>query len=145
MSISRPQAQLSSHPPLISSAGTEHNQMLNSIGASAVSASLASSDFVKTFLKKDLQLQRLSVFDEKPLTFNSWKSSFKSVVDELDLTSKEEVDLLINHLGSESKNYAKNIAAASATSELALNRIWSRLEDRFASPEQLIVRISGAY
>ncbi|XP_060562315.1 uncharacterized protein LOC132721944, partial [Ruditapes philippinarum] len=57
-------------------------------------------------LKKDLQLSRLTHFDDKPETFLSWKASFNNIASSLELSHHEEIDLLVKYLGPESRKFA---------------------------------------
>lgn len=89
-------------------------------------------------MKKDLLLSRLCKYDDSPGYFLAWKASFQNVMHELDVTPAEEVDLLVKWLGPESSKQALSIRAANAANpELGVSRIWSRLDDRFGSPEMV--------
>lgn len=93
-------------------------------------------DFSKILLKKDLALNRLTMFDDRPEYYYVWKSAFKRVVTELGVSPSEEIDLLIKHLGPNSRQHAISIRAANMNNpRLGVERIWERLDDRFASPE----------
>ncbi|XP_070198818.1 uncharacterized protein [Littorina saxatilis] len=90
----------------------------------------------KFLLKKDLLLNRLSVFNEEPGAFPAWKISFKSVMVELGTTPQEELDLLVKYLGPESGRYARSMQSSSAGNPRnGLQLLWERLEERFGSPE----------
>ncbi|XP_056003003.1 uncharacterized protein LOC130049441 [Ostrea edulis] len=87
-------------------------------------------------MKKDLLLSRLCRYDDSPGYFLAWKASFQNVMRELDVTPAEEIDLLVKWLGPESSKQALSIRAANAASpDQGVIRIWSRLDDRFGSPE----------
>ena len=60
-------------------------------------------------LKKDLLLSRFVPFSDRPETYIAWKASFTSIVRELNVTSFEEMDLLVKWLGPESKRFASSI------------------------------------
>lgn len=49
-------------------------------------------------------------FDDHPENYWAWKTSFQSVIDELALTPREELDLLIKWLRPVSKEQAKIIS-----------------------------------
>ena len=68
------------------------------------------SDFTKFLLRKDILTSRLSVFSDKPS--QSWKSTFKSVVQEIGASEAEETDLLIKWLGHSSKKQALCLTSA---------------------------------
>jgi hypothetical protein len=96
------------------------------------------SELTKFIVKKDLVLSRLTKFDDTPEYFPVWRSTFHNVMSELGVTPVEEMDLLIKYLGPESVIQAKRIRAANARDPLrGLQRIWERMEDRFALPEMV--------
>ena len=95
-------------------------------------------DWTTLLLKKELLLNRISNFNDSPETYISWKESFSRTIRQLALTPAEEVDLLIKHLGSESKKQAVSIKSANPrSSENALRRIWERLDNRYGTPEMV--------
>ena len=66
----------------------------------------------------------------------AWKTSFQSVIDELTLTPREELDLLIKWPGPASEEQAKRICALhSHSSAPGLNMVWQRLEETYGTPE----------
>jgi hypothetical protein len=96
------------------------------------------SVLTKYIMKKDLLLSRLSNFDDKAERYVSWKNSFNNITREMDLTSTEEVDLLLRYLGPDSKRQATSIRIANSHDDCgALEKIWSRLDQRFGAPEQV--------
>ena len=56
---------------------------------------------IKFLLGKDLTLSRLSVFNDKPENYITWKSSFSEVINEMGVSKSEEIDLLVKWLGVE--------------------------------------------
>lgn len=98
---------------------------------------LGYSDFTKYLLRKDLLLQRLTTFDDKPETFSMWKASFQSVTKELGVTANEEFDLLFKWLGPESKKHALSIRASNPNPARGLERLWERLHERYGCPEMV--------
>lgn len=94
------------------------------------------NEFSKFMIKKDLLLSRLTKYDDKPDMYIAWKSSFKNVMSELNVSPAEEVDLLVKWLGPNSSNQALRIRASNTVDpSQCLQKIWSRLEDRFGCPE----------
>ena len=95
-------------------------------------------EFSKFLVKKDLLLSRLSKFDDKPEFYAIWKTSFINIMEELDVTPMEEMDLLVKYLGPVSSHYAISLRAANATQpQRCLVRIWERLDERFACPNMV--------
>ena len=94
------------------------------------------SDFTKFVMRKELSLSRLSKFDDNPEHYNVWRDGFSKVVEELEVCCEEEMDLLIKYLGPESKKWALSIRSSNVDNPgRGRDRIWARLNDRFASPE----------
>ncbi|KAK3088225.1 hypothetical protein FSP39_016350 [Pinctada imbricata] len=96
------------------------------------------TDFTRYLLKKDLLLSRLTCFDDKPENYRTWKVSFKTVMNELNVSSLEELDMLVKWTGPESKKQVLNIKAANVENPIVgLTKAWNRLEERYGCPEML--------
>lgn len=67
-----------------------HSQLHSTVQDDSVLGGL-----VQFLLKKDFLLTRLSKFNDSPETFIVWKTSFKSIVNERNVTPFEEMDLLV--------------------------------------------------
>ena len=100
--------------------------------------STLANDLTKFLLKKDLLLSRLSYFTDHPESYAVWKTSFQGIVEELDCTPVEELDLLVKWLGPESKKYAMSICTSNANCpSRGLQRLWERLDERYGCPEMV--------
>ncbi|XP_052817602.1 uncharacterized protein LOC128243724 isoform X1 [Mya arenaria] len=98
----------------------------------------AGQDLARYLMKKDLMVQRLSKFDDCPENFSVWRSTFRSVVDELCLNPSEEFDLLLKWLGPESRKSAVSLRAANTNDPAkGIERHWYRLHERYGSPEMV--------
>ena len=98
----------------------------------------AMSDITKFMLRKDFLLTRFSHFDDNPESFASWRASFQSITQELDVSAFEEMDLLVKWLGPESSKFARSLRAANAHDLTAgVQRIWERLDARYGRPEMV--------
>lgn len=95
----------------------------------------------KFLMRKDLLLSRLTKFDDRSEYFDAWRLSFKNIVYELELSSLEELELLGKWLGPESSKYAQSIRVANADPDTACEKLWERLEDRYARPEMVEVAL----
>ena len=90
-------------------------------------------------LRKDLILTRLTTFNDCCENYQAWKMSFQSVANDMDLTCPEEIDLLVKHLGANSKRYALSLRTAYLHNpEEALSHIWKRLNERFGTAESVL-------
>nr|XP_027232691.1 uncharacterized protein LOC113824143 [Penaeus vannamei] len=87
-------------------------------------------------LKKELSLARFSPFDDRPESYVPWKTTFQQTIQDLHVTSLEEVDLLLRWLGPESSKFAQSIRTSNIHDpSKCIKLIWKRLEDRYGSPE----------
>lgn len=97
------------------------------------------SDFHNFLLKKDLIMNRFTSFNGDPATYSVWKASFKSIVDDLNVTPREETDLLVKWLGKESSKQALSLRTANIHNPVGgLRRIWDRLDERYGAPELIM-------
>ena len=80
-------------------------------------------------LKKDLQLSRFITFNDQPESYPVWKASFKNIANELNVNSREELDLLVKYLGPESTKQAMGIRIDNADNpDTCVKKVWERLE-----------------
>lgn len=116
-----------------------------------------SEEFSKFMVKKHMLLKRIHEFNDIPEFFGSWKNTFLNIVHERNLSQAEEVDLLVQfigpdskktalssrtvylfvkYLGPDSKKAAPSIQSANySDTRRAKERIWQRLNERYARPE----------
>lgn len=93
-------------------------------------------DVAKYLMRREVITSGLMEFDDHPENYWAWKTSFQSVIDELALRPREELDLLIKWLGPASKEQAKRIRAIhSHNSAAGLDMVWQRLEETYGTPE----------
>jgi hypothetical protein len=96
------------------------------------------SEFSRFLLKKDLMMSRLRNFDDKSESFVAWKVTFQNVTKELDVSTDEEIDLLIKFLSPESSRHANSIKTANYHNpDRCCHRIWERLNDKYGSQEMV--------
>ncbi|KAK3107001.1 hypothetical protein FSP39_004706 [Pinctada imbricata] len=115
--------------PLDASAPTQ-NVMTPSAPRSVV------HDLTSFLLKKDLLTSRFISFNDQPMAFAAWKTSFQAILLELQASPGEELDLLIKWLGTESKRFATSMKTANPKDpQRAVRLIWQRLQERYGSPE----------
>jgi len=96
------------------------------------------SDLTKFLLKKDLLYSRITSFNDQPENYNSWRQTFKAVMSEISASPSEEIDMLIKWLGPTSKRQALSLKSAYITDPVeGLNKVWTRLDERFGSPESV--------
>ncbi|XP_071152766.1 uncharacterized protein [Mytilus edulis] len=102
------------------------------------------SEITRFLLRKDLLFSRLTNFNDQAGFFHTWKSSFKNVIDELQVSDSEQIDLLIKWLGPESGKHAMSIRASNANNPTrGLQRLWQRLDERYGAPEMLEASITS--
>ena len=94
------------------------------------------NDLTSFLLRKELLLSRFQPFNDDPSTYQAWKISFNNTLKEISLHPQERLDILINHLSSDSKRQALSISTSNAgRPDKALLIIWQRLDERFGAPE----------
>ena len=65
-------------------------------------------DWTSLFQCRELLLSRISSFNDRPEYIVTWKTIFKDIVDELGLSPRKEIDLLIKWLDAERKTGNKS-------------------------------------
>ncbi|XP_026119086.1 uncharacterized protein LOC113098285 [Carassius auratus] len=95
-------------------------------------------DLAKYLARTQLVSAGLTYFDDKPINYWAWKSSFQGAISGLGLSPAEELDLLIKYLGKESSEHARRLKAVNIRSPAAaLIMTWQRLEEIYGSPEAI--------
>ncbi|MES9884416.1 MAG: hypothetical protein ABW185_26515, partial [Sedimenticola sp.] len=94
------------------------------------------SEFSKYLVKRELLITRFICFNDQPESFPVWRASFAGLLSELDVTPREELDLLVMYLGPKLSIQSLRNANASNPSN-AVTRIWARLEERYGRPEMV--------
>ena len=80
------------------------------------------TELAKFLARSHLVTGGLNKYDDRPENYLSWKSTFLSTIEGLDLTTNEEIDLLIKWLGEQARRIKDvNIRCTAA----GLNMIWS--------------------
>ena len=120
-----------------SNVNEEHNPThLNPGAKEFVPQVTVASELSSFLLKKDLLFSRLTKFDDRPENYPVWKATFQSVVRELDIGVREELDLLVKWLGHDSVKYAVSARASSSFSPTSgVKKLWDRLDERYGAPE----------
>lgn len=94
------------------------------------------NDFVRYLARRELVTTGLIQFNDQPYSYKAWKRSFRNTVRGLDLSSSEEMDLLVKWLGKESAEHAKRIRAVHVNfPDRGLRMIWNRLDTFYGAPE----------
>ena len=97
------------------------------------------TELTKFIMKKDLIHARFSHFNDKPERYLMWKTGFKNIIRELEVSPTEELDLLCRWLGPESSVQASSLRAAHCSNEQeAVVKIWDRLDKRYGAPELVV-------
>ncbi|XP_026184221.1 uncharacterized protein LOC113143018 [Mastacembelus armatus] len=95
-------------------------------------------DFARYLIRKELVSTGLLQFDDKPENYWAWKASFISATKDLNLSAREELDLLTKWLGPKSSKQAKRIRAVHTYDPSAGTKmVWQRLEECYGSPEAI--------
>ncbi|XP_050419153.2 uncharacterized protein LOC126832434 [Patella vulgata] len=122
--------------PSIKTDATAFSQPSSLPHATLNSNTTITGELSRFLLKKDLLLSRFTKFNDQPESYAVWKSGFLHIKSELQVTTSEEMDLLIKWLGLESSRNAISLKAANVSNPArGLARIWERLDERYGSPE----------
>lgn len=93
-------------------------------------------DLARYLIRKEMVSSGLLKFDDKPENYWSWKASFISATKDLDLTAREELDLMTKWLGPGSSEQAKQTRSVHVLNPGAgVNMVWQRLEECYGMPE----------
>lgn len=97
---------------------------------------LAASDLSKYLIKREMVSSGLLKFDDCPENYWAWKASFVNLTRELNLTAREELDLMVKWLGKDSSEQVKRIRSVHVLNATAAIRMaWQRLEECYGAPE----------
>ncbi|XP_041424892.1 uncharacterized protein LOC121395423 [Xenopus laevis] len=95
-----------------------------------------SNDLAKYLIRRELVSTGLLTFDDRPENYWAWKTSFQGITRDLNLTAREELDLLTKWLGPDSSRQAQRIRSVHVHNPSAgVRMVWQRLEDCYGSPE----------
>lgn len=93
-------------------------------------------DLARYLIRREMVSAGLLRFDDKPENYWSWKASFLSATKDLNLSPREELDLMTKWLGVESSEQAKRIRAVHVLNPaVGVNMVWQRLEECYGTPE----------
>lgn len=97
------------------------------------------TDFVKFMVRRELVNTGLTKFDDHPENYRSWRSSFKNLINDLNISASEELDLLAKWLGSKSSEYMKTFRSVNANDpSIGLKLVWERLEECYGNPVVIV-------
>lgn len=94
------------------------------------------TDVTKYLVRREMVSSGLLKFDDCPQNYWAWKTSFQEVTRELNLSAREELDLLVKLLGPDSSSQVMRIRSAYVHNTTAgAVMVWQRLDDSYGSPE----------
>ncbi|KAL3983862.1 FRAS1-related extracelluar matrix protein 1/2 [Sarotherodon galilaeus] len=98
--------------------------------------STTTGDLIKYLARNHLVTSGLTTYDDQPINYWAWKTSFQNAISNLDLSAAEELDLLTKHLGKESAEQVRRIRAVNIRNPTTgLYTAWGRLDEVYGSPE----------
>lgn len=93
-------------------------------------------DIVKFLIRREVVTTGFQKFDDQPQNYWGWKSSFISLIKDLALSPREELDLLVKWLGPRSSEQARRISSLHVQNAAAgLHMVWTRLEETYGASE----------
>ncbi|KAL1252709.1 hypothetical protein QQF64_017402 [Cirrhinus molitorella] len=98
--------------------------------------STSTGDLIKYLARSSLVTSGLTAYDDQPMNYWAWKTSFQNAIADLDLSAAGELDLLTKYLGKESAEQARRIKTVNIKdSAIGLRMAWERLDEIYGSPE----------
>jgi hypothetical protein len=83
------------------------------------------SHISRFLVKRDFISSRFTAFDNNPTKYYAWKTNFKNILTDPQVSTLEYLDVLVDWLGPESQRQAKSIRAANiAKPQAAIDLIW---------------------
>lgn len=71
--------------------------------------STSTGDLIRYLAHNRLVTSGLTTYDDQPMNYWAWKTSFRNAIADLDLSAAEELDLLTKYLGKESAEQVRRI------------------------------------
>ena len=98
--------------------------------------SASTGDLIKYLARNRLVTSGLTTYDDQPMNYWAWKSSFLNAIANLDMSAAEELDLLTRYLGKESAEQVRRIKTVNIRNPATgLYMAWGRLDEIYGSPE----------
>ncbi|XP_052406346.1 uncharacterized protein LOC127952103 [Carassius gibelio] len=98
--------------------------------------STSTGDLIKYLARSSLVTSGLSAYDDQPINYWAWKTSFLNAITDLDLSAAGELDLLTRYLGKESTEQVRRIKTVNIKDPvIGLRMAWERLDKVYGSPE----------
>lgn len=98
--------------------------------------STPTGDLIKYLARNRLVTSGLTTYDDQPMNYWAWKTSFQNAILDLDLSAAEELDLLTKYLGKESAERVRRIKTVNIKNPATgLYMAWGRLDEIYGSPE----------
>ena len=96
------------------------------------------TDLAKYLIWKEVVSSGLLKFDDRPENYWAWEASIANSTIDLNLSAREEMDLLTKWLRQQSAEKAKRIHAVHIHNvSLGLQMLWRRLEETYRSAEMI--------
>ncbi|RXN30203.1 hypothetical protein ROHU_017834 [Labeo rohita] len=95
-------------------------------------------DLIKYLARSSLVTSGLTAYDDQPMNYWAWKTSFLNAIADLDLSAAGELDLLAKYLGKESAEQVRRIKTVNIKDPATgLRMAWERLDEIYGSPEAI--------
>ncbi|KAL0162344.1 hypothetical protein M9458_041740, partial [Cirrhinus mrigala] len=97
-----------------------------------------SGDLIKYLARSSLVTSGLTAYDDQPMNYWAWKTSFLNAIADLDLSAAGKLDLLTKYLGKESAEQVRKIKTVNIKDPATgLRMAWERLDEIYGSPEAI--------
>lgn len=90
--------------------------------------------FVQSLSRRELIANKIDKFDSSPENYNTWKSAFKNMIREVNITPSEGLALMAEHATGDSKKLIQLLRNAYIENPTeGVKQCWRKLGERFGS------------
>ena len=84
--------------------------------------------------RREVITKKIEKFDDDPENFHTWKTSFKTMLKDIDITPQEELSLLNEYTSEESRKLVQSLRNACIQNPAkGVKEVWVKLGERFGS------------
>jgi hypothetical protein len=90
--------------------------------------------YIEFMARRELIANKIEKFDNNPENFHTWKSSFKNMTNNINITPSEELSLIMEYTTNDSKRLVQKLRNAyMANPEKGVAEVWTKLGERYGS------------
>ena len=89
---------------------------------------------IQFMARRELIANKIEKFDDRPENFNTWKAAFKNMTNDVNITTGEELALMLEYTTGESERLVQRLRNAYIENSAAgVRESWKKLGERFGS------------